>query len=339
MAITRVATLQQTKLTTGFTLRTQREVFEDQVRVATGKKAQTYAGIAEDAPRLVNMENALTRTEQYLDNISLAEQRINLMSTTLEAVDDLAREFRGQLAVAINGDAAFDTTIWQQAQNLMVQITDLLNQRDGTRYLFGGSRADAPPVSLDPANFAAIDDPPLTIGAAHPDAGLTAAIPNLTYYQGSTETAEASVRADELLLVEYGVKANEPAIAELMTALDIVRDTVIAGPPVTNGERDRIEEALSRVSYAIEGIDPTGALPNIDSIGNVAAKAANAAVTLDGARERHENFVVFATDVIAELENADTAEAVARLNSNRVALEISFSALARLQQLTLANYL
>ncbi|MDJ0894640.1 MAG: flagellin [Alphaproteobacteria bacterium] len=337
--LVRVSTLQQSNLVTGFALKTQERIYRSQLEVASGQKSQNYGGLSPRSNQLINVENRLTRAEQYLENIQTAQLRIKLMESSLSEIDDLAREFRSNLNLSVNGDAAFTTQIWTQASNLMIQLEELLNQKDAGRYLFGGNRGDARPVDTAAANFAAAV-PAGNIPPPHPNTGLVDAT-LATYYQGSTEAAELAVKVDDSTNVTYGVKANERAIQELLTAVHIVRDTVIAATPVTAADRNRLNEALTRVNYALEGADPDGGGPltAIDSISQITARITGANVTLEQIKVKHERFQIYAADVIGNIENADPAEAVARLNADQIALQASFEALSRLQDVSLVNFL
>lgn len=334
----RFGTLQQNRLLTGFALKTQGRVYEAQAQVASGQRSQDYAGLSPRANRLVTLENRLAKTEQFLENIDIAQQRIKLMEQSLTQITDLARNFRSELTNIVNGDGAFTVSIWDQAQNLMVQLGELLNQRDAGRYLFGGSRGDERPVDIAPGNFTGV--PAGAIAAPHPNNGVIT-IALINYYQGSTESAEQSVRVDEFTTVAYGIKANEDAIRELLIGIDIMRDTVIAAPPVTAADRSRIDEAIARLTYALEGSDPDGGGPltAIESLEQLGTRVASANVALEEVKTKQQQFTIYAGDVISDIENVEPADAVARLNSDQVALQASFEALARMQGLSLTNFL
>ena len=80
MVTTRVATLAQQQMITSSALRTQRNVNDLQVQIASGKKTQAFSGIADDASRLVNLKSELAQAEQFLQNITITEKRLDLMA-------------------------------------------------------------------------------------------------------------------------------------------------------------------------------------------------------------------------------------------------------------------
>ena len=77
--MTRVAQLAQQTLTLKNVLSAQQRLQDAQIKIATGRKAQTSAGIAEDASRLVSLESLQTRIDRILQNNGIVENRLELM--------------------------------------------------------------------------------------------------------------------------------------------------------------------------------------------------------------------------------------------------------------------
>ena len=62
-------------------------------------------------------------------------------------------------------------------------------------------------------------------------------------------------------------------------------------------------------------------------------------VILDNIRDKHNDFLQFSKDSIAEIENIDSAEVITSLNFEQIQLEASFTTIARIQTLSLSNFL
>ena len=62
-------------------------------------------------------------------------------------------------------------------------------------------------------------------------------------------------------------------------------------------------------------------------------------VALDSIKGKHTDFLKFAQDSIDQIENVNIAEAVASLNFEQMQLEASFTTIARIQTLSLSNFL
>src|SRR3546814_12281984 len=79
---------------------TQKRIYEGSLQVATGQKAQSYAGIAENSSRLLSIEAAQTRASQYLQNINTVERRIELIDSNLAGIESIAKALRSVLETA-----------------------------------------------------------------------------------------------------------------------------------------------------------------------------------------------------------------------------------------------
>lgn len=151
--MTRVPTLAQHQLTLFHTLNTKARVGDLQLQLASGQKSQTYAGIPQDSLRLVTLESRRGQLAQFRSNIAAADQRLNLMDISLESIEGLARDLRKLLSDVLVAPDAAGQDLVAYATNLRTQLVDLLNARDGERYLFGGTRTDRPPVDLSSPGY------------------------------------------------------------------------------------------------------------------------------------------------------------------------------------------
>lgn len=208
--MTRVPTLAQAQLLLFHTLNTKARVSDLQTQLATGKVSQDYAGIPRDALRLVSLEGRRTQIEQYLHGIDGAVQRIKLMDLGIESIDQTARDFRALLEHTLAGPDAPGQDLKAYAANLRDIVADLLNTRDGTRYLFGGTRTDRRPVQLDAASYASvslIESDGVTVDETFYQAYYTQVLGNsLPYAQGSFY--------DQIFFEKNGVAPSGPLPAD-----------------------------------------------------------------------------------------------------------------------------
>jgi flagellar hook-associated protein 3 FlgL len=316
--VVRIGTLAQQKLIIGATLTTQARLADTQVQIATGKKSQSYSGLARDTSRLLNLKNELAKAEQFVANIGTAEKRLGLMNFSLDKIDEIARDARSIFRNSLNGETASINNISEIARQFLLEVKDLLNQRDDSRYLFAGGRTDQPPIDFANGVYTPPVPPPFDPTA---DTG---------YYEGDTVIQE--VRADDSLVVPYGVLANESAFEKIIRALDHVAQTTFANP-ITPAQTQMLNDAITALTEATEN---NGAQK---TVGEIAANVALDLRLLDSQRQNHEEFMNFSIDSIADIENVNTAEAIATLNFQQVQLEASFEVIARLGRLTLTSFL
>jgi len=313
----RVGTFAQHNLLTSFALDIQRRLFDSQVQVGSGKVAQRYQGVARESARLVDIKNAREQVLNLQQNFTLVRNRLELMAFAVDSMHEIMSDFRLQVVSAVSGNIAQLTDLDFQAQNLLLQIEDIMNTRDGSRYVFAGVRGDVAPVDIDN-----LVDPPHAppFGAgSYPSAEDT----TRAYYSGGGLASEITVRLDLNLNIAYGVTADELAFEEILRGLKLVA-TAQMSPTV---EKDRLVEAARVLELALD---------RLDIIQN---RIAGNQIRIEQFDEKHRLFVKSAEDLAGEIENVDPAEAITKLNSDQVALESAFAVLARVQESTLLNFL
>lgn len=396
--MTRIAPFAQQQLILQQVLNIQARTYDAQVQIATDKKSQDYAGIAKDSARLISLETTRNRTEQFLSNIQVQDQRIQLIDLGLETLDTAARDMRNILDSALTSPAAFEGDLANLAANTRQLVLDVLNSRDGNRYLFGGTRSDTRPVSLDPPGYRPVgliesdgvtvdstfyeayyedvlgntlpfaagsfyeqiyfdkngvapagplpadpDNPTLTEFVAEDPAlwdyyvdrlnsAQMLANPKLDYYQGDFSLQAA--RVDDSTTVQIEARADAIEIQQLITALD-----AIANLPNADSRDPFAREVIVQARDMLNSILGTDASDGIDGLDGLRVRANAARVTMDQIRERLSSFDAFVEGTINDIENIDRNEVLLKLQNDQFVLEASFTTLARLQSLSLLEYI
>ena len=146
--MTRVANLGQHDRIVSLIMQTQRESSEAELQIASGRKSQDYKGIARDSARLVELETTQMRSNQYVANNQLIEDRLQLMEGNVGQVFDILTEFKTLLINALNEGNAAELGLQNHASEMMTQVSTLLNADLDGRHLFAGSMTNTPPVDL-----------------------------------------------------------------------------------------------------------------------------------------------------------------------------------------------
>jgi flagellar hook-associated protein 3 FlgL len=316
--VTRIGTFTNQQLILEATLRNQVRFADTQLQVATGKKSQTFSGIAPEASRLTNLKDQLATSQQYVNNIDTVTSRLNMMEFGLEQIDGMARDMRSLIRSNLNGDAPTTVNLPALAQQFLNQITEVMNFKDGSRYLFSGSKTDTRPVDLSNGVYTPPAPPPFD---ATTDTG---------YYEGDSSVAE--VRIDDNVVVQYGVTADQPAFEQIIRALDNVAQMTFTNP-ITAAEKQVLNDAIDTLTQAV---DDNGANK---TIGELAGDVTLDMKQLDAQKTQHQSYINFVTKSIGDIENVDTAEAVTILNSQQVQIQSSYEIIARLGDLSLTNFL
>ena len=309
--MTRVANYAQHLLNLSYLSATQTRIKDSQIAVSSGKVAQSYDKLGVDAHQLLSLERSSVRAEQYIKNIDRAIGRLDITESTLATMTDRATYLLGQLAISINADNADSVALDEIGGGFLQEVASLLNVRHGDRYLFAGSRGDIAPVDLTGY------DPTATWPPAAPGAVDT------SYYQGDGVTAVA--RADDSFELDYGTTADQDGFEKLMRALSYTKWAGLN--PADPNRAAVLSAALDLTREAI------GDLSRIRS-----DVGANYSV-LEQTKLRHQQFMTYADTAISDIEDTDLAEAVTRISNNQTQLEASYLTLARLQSVSLLDFL
>ena len=309
--MTRVATYAQHLLTQSYIRVTQSRVDAGNTAIASGKVAQSYAELGVDSFRLLSLEDADSRSGQYIKNIDRAIGRLNIMESSVNTLVDRATYVLGQLAIAINADNADNVDLTELGDAFMVDTAAVLNVRHEGRSLFAGSRGNLAPVDLSAYDPTA-GWPPVTPGVV--DTG---------YYRGDGITATA--RADDNFDLDYGVTADAPGFEKMLRALAYTR---WAGQNPTDPDRGvALSAAMDLTREAI------------DDMARIRSEIGAKSSVLESGRLRHEQFRNYAAEAISGLEDTDLTEAITRLTSDQTLLQASYVSLSRLDSVSLVDFL
>ena len=128
-----------------------------------------------------------------------------------------------------------------------------------------------------------------------------------------------------------------------MTGLDPAFEKLIRGLSVL-AQRDllnnvpRINQALSFINDAVEpsSLQPTELRSDLTTIQTKVSLNVN---TLTQIADQHNQLLAFLESRQNDIEKADKTEAAVRLNADTSSLQISYATLAKIQDLSLLNYL
>lgn len=271
-----------------------------QVQISTGKVADRFRGVAGEASQLLRAKDVLQRVAQFQSNNDLVDQRLQVMESSLASLFEIGSRIKVLLIQRLDDGAGVPGTMAPEAAQLLNQAVAELNVEFSGRYLFAGSKTEAPPVVLDPgfAAFGAPDD---------------------TFYQG--DDVVLSVLADEGREIGYGMTADRAGFHELIGGLR----AALEGD--ATDDRAMLEDALALV---------TTALPELAEYRSHIGARQKAIESINfGLGEMQ----LYLENQISGIEDVDVAEAITRLSQDQMRLEATMATVARLSQLSLADYL
>ncbi|WP_426441522.1 flagellin [Bradyrhizobium genosp. P] len=297
----RVATFAQSELMTASAMRLEAVMANEQVQESSGQQSQDIAGYGSNAGRVVNLQVSVTRSQSYIDAAQLADSKVQVMYSAVGSMTNLVTQLRSQLTAANTGSSASVASVISSAQQMLSQMGSLLNTQYDGQYVFGGAQTNSAPADL--TSFAT--------GTG----SLTTA--DTSYYKGDSEIA--SVRVSDSQSVSYGVTADNSAFEQVMRVLKYVANS-------TSLSSSTISQALSFASTAL------------DATSTVQAKLSSAASQIETASADQSDYQNFASTLSTNLTSVDVAAVTAQLSTYQTQLTASFSAIAKIQSLNLANY-
>lgn len=129
------------------------EIAKTQEQMAAGKRILSPSDDPVAATRILQLRDQLGRTEQYMSNITIAENNLALEETTLDGVNTVIQRLQ-ELAVAAGNTATLTPTeydaIATEVDSRIGELKDLMNARNSAGdYIFAGYRSGEAPFEGD----------------------------------------------------------------------------------------------------------------------------------------------------------------------------------------------
>jgi flagellar hook-associated protein 3 FlgL len=329
----------------------RQSLIDGQQELSTGRKADLMAALGTRTADAVDLRNAYDEITEFKSTADLVGTRLDVMQTALGSIKDAVDKARVQVLTA--SSPVTRQQLPAMARTAIEQINSLLNTQIEGRSLFAGIETDtramqalaavnastgySPQQAVDQviANLGPITDAASALAVANGPDGIGSIFdgsnsdPNLrftsTFYNGAT-TGTITARLDRGYQIDYGVRADDPAIREALQGLYMLA-AVPAGSVPDDAYTAWQNEALTHLNNGFEGI-----------IG-VAAEVGYKQSAVAEVATRHQSTIAQINTQIVNLEQADPYETAAKLNQLQTQLEATFQVTARLSKLTLTNYL
>ena len=233
-------------------LKTQQMTLDDfSTQIATGKKTQQFSGLGIDILRSQRARANINALDQYSTNITNAHRRIDLMMNSTAQIAAQANLVANALSVNVQaGDAPDFETTKQLATDVYDFVIDLINTKDGDRFLFAGADSATQPIEnkglfdsflggFVPDEIDRIANPPSiasgfigqwgdgTITTDQFIAAYSGVNENVLSYSTaltSGTSGDVRVRVDENSDFDYTLLANSPGMKDLVIALGVLKN-------------------------------------------------------------------------------------------------------------------
>jgi flagellar hook-associated protein 3 FlgL len=349
MKTTLVSTLAVSSVLRQSVQRSQFDLISAQKELANGRLADVGRSLGHRVGQAVSLRQEHAHLEAVMASNAAATARLDASQLMLGNIRETAEAFLTPLISAGSSKAGMQTLREQATQGLKALVGSL-NASSTNGHLFGGINTDAPPMIdyfATPAasNKQAVDAAFAgAFGMAQSDPGVETISPAdmQTFLEGSfralfddpqwsTNWSNASSqpiqsRITPQEVVETSVSANEQAMRKLTMAYTMVADL--------GGERLG-ESAFLVVSEAATKLVA-------EAVGEIAGLQGGLGVVQERIATTNERMTMqidILTNSIAGLENVDPYKAATRVTALMTQLETGYALSARIQRLSILNYL
>jgi flagellar hook-associated protein 3 FlgL len=155
------------------------------------------------------------------------------------------------------------------------------------------------------------------------------------WYTGSTgpgsARASSTARIDQSETVQYGIRANEPAITSILTTLGAFAATKISP---TSANANGLVSALNQ-----DVTDNLTTQPGQQTVANIQSDLASAQVTMQDAAARQTQAQSTLQNMISTTETISPDQVASEILTLQTSLQASYQTTSMLSQLTLVKYL
>ncbi len=280
--------------------RLQGLIFEKQSQIGADTKASTFAELGNDVNLVQGFKLSAERANRFISSISEASRRNDSYSLALQQLIDAASQFKQSLTIENSGATQNINDLQSSANNALDLIGASLNSKDGSNFIFSGSKTNVEPV----------DD--LKLDNNYIDGGATA-----TYYNG--DDFKQSVDVSTSQQVEYGITAADPAFQKLIAAINIAKSE--EGTTANyNQAGEMLDEAISDLIALQAGTGDKGKIFDQNTSYHQVAK------------DTFEN-------KYAEINSPDIIQLTIESSQLQATLQASFITFSKISNLSLTNYL
>lgn len=307
--MTRVSSFGHQQVMLSSLLNNQARLFTDQSQITTGKKEEYFSGFASEASTLLSAKTVFDQTKGYLRASTHVERYLRTNNIQMESMVTNAEKVRDTMLEAIAQEETLALNeLLGESYSAMVSA---LNTNIGGVYVFSGARTDTIPVT----------------GGSINDLMAAASVSDLF----ENDQRRPSARIGQNTLMEYGLLADEVGQSVFQVFKNIADYNAGPSGPLS-GQLNTTQ--LNFLKTEMANLDTA-----IEDLRVMVARNGTRQQHVDDFIKEHENQESFLEVFISDIEDVNVAEAVTRMNNDKVALEASYKISSELSNLSLLKYI
>ncbi|CAN7227703.1 flagellar hook-associated family protein [Aminobacter sp. LjRoot7] len=328
-------------------LRQQSELIKAQKEASSGFVADTGLALGARTAQSVTLHRDLERLDGIVDSNGLVSSRLSATQKSLNEVGKAAQTFLASLTSSSSGDAAYALT-QKAARGTLDTLTSVLNTSLNGEYLFAGTNTDVKPINefkagspakaaFDTAfqthfGFTQNDPAAQSISATQMNTFMTSVVEPM--FLGAGWQANFSNATDQGITsritlnetTESSVSANNAGIRKVAMAAAMVSDLLDSNVGAA-ARGALVTRAVSIIGTAISDI---GQLES--QTGIIEQRVTNATDRIKMQMDLFERHII-------NTEGVNPEKAATRVSDLISMIERSYALTARIQKLSLMNYL
>jgi flagellar hook-associated protein 3 FlgL len=349
MPVTSVSTQSLNQATRTTVLKIQQQLVIAQKETASGRHADVGATLGARTSETVSLRQELSRLDMIIDTNATVASRLDVTQEALNGAGQTAQSLIDTM-IAARSAATGPQIVRDAATAALSGFTDTLNTSFAGGHLFAGMNTDVQPLtdysgSPTPANRQAVadaflaefgfaqDDPAVaTISAAQIgnfiDTTFSALFEEPAWSSNWSDASDENIqsRVSVFEVIDTSTNANEDAFRKLAKVYTMLSDLGLGNMNAqTFGAV--VDKALIISGEAVQDLAVLRA-----NLGTAEGRIA-------AANTKMEAQIDILTTRVTGLEGVDPFEAAVRVTSLLTQMEVAFSLTARIQRLTLLNYL
>ena len=349
MKTTSISTLALTNATRETRVNLQVKLAIGQKEASTGRLADVGLSLGYLTARTVSLRQDLDRLKTFKDTNSVASSRLELSQTTLNGMADAANDFLKTLVAARSTRSTAGVAI-TDAKAKLTSFTAAMNTAVNGAHIFAGVNTDVKPVidyfssSTTQARTDVADAFFGSFGLAQSDAGVENITgtdmqafldgPFADLFDHTAWTGTWSAASDQNITsritsserIETSANANSAAFRGIANAYTMIADL---------GIQELGDDAyLAVIDTAIAVMGQA-----VGDLTQLRASLGTSQERIKAANDRIDIQVSLITGHITQLEGVDPYEATANVNALLTQIETAYALTARLQNLSLINFI